>query len=118
MTTALYDAGPNGFWVFLLCTIIMGGATAFVTGRSIAETWRPFWQIPLYATLLMLVVRFLHFSLFDERLLAVGNCLVDYVILLTTATVGHRTMRAEQLARQYYWLFAQSGPLGWRRKTT
>lgn len=115
---AFYEAGPNGVWVFLLLTLTLGGLAASAAGRAIAQTWRPFWQVPLYAGLLMLAVRFLHFSLFDEPLLTPGACAVDYVVLLVAAVVGHRMMRGEQLAGQYYWLFERSGPLGWRRKST
>ena len=41
----LYDAGPNGDWVFLLVTVIMGGMAAYATGGAIASTWRPRWQL-------------------------------------------------------------------------
>ena len=103
MTTAFYDAGPNGFWVFLLCTIIMGGATAFVTGRSIAETWRPFWQVYLYALLIAAAVRFLQFALFEAKLLSPASYLIDVAILLAAAALGYVLTRRRIMAVQYGW---------------
>ena len=98
---AFYDAGANGLWIFLLLTVILGGAGAFVSGKSIAETWRPFWQIPFYMLLLALIVRFMHFALFNEVLLSVRNLIVDYVILLACAVAGFRLKRSRQKASQY-----------------
>ena len=101
MPTSFYDAGANGLWVFLLLTVILGGGGAFVSGKSIAETWRPFWQLPLYMAILALMVRFMHFALFDEVLLSMRNLLVDFAILLTCAIVGFKLKRGRQMTSQY-----------------
>ena len=101
MPSWLYTSGPNGLWVFLLLTVFLGGGTAFVSGKSIAETWRPFWQVPLYMVVLALVVRFLHFALFEEVLASGRNLLVDFAVLLTISTAGFRIARARQMATQY-----------------
>lgn len=115
----LYETGPNGVWVFLLLTVILGGAAAWATGQAIAATWRPFWQVGMYAVLLTFGVRFLHFALFGEPLLAAGNFLVDAAILLVAGSLGYRLARAQAMARQYDWLYEPAGRLGWRlRKTT
>lgn len=118
MMPQFYEAGPNGLWVFLLVTVILGGMAAWAAGRAIAQTWRPFWQVPVYTGLLMLAVRFLHFSLFGEPLLRLGSCAADYVVLLLAAVIGHRTTRIEQLARQYYWLFERRGPMKIQRRNS
>ncbi len=114
----LYQSSENGGWVFILLTVILGGSASWVTGKAIAQTWRPYWQLPTYALLLTAAVRFLHFALFEEPLLAPQNWLVDYAILLAACLLGHRRMRALQISTQYSWLFAPAGPLGWRRKST
>ena len=98
---AFYDAGANGLWIFLLLTVILGGAGAFISGKSIAETWRPFWQIPLYMLLLALIVRFMHFALFEEVLLSMRNLIVDYAILLICSVIGFKLKRSRQMAGQY-----------------
>jgi len=111
----LYDLGNNGPWVFVLVTCLLGGAAAFVSGRAIAQTWRPFWHIPLYMLGLAACVRFFHFALFDEVLLSLKNFAVDFAVVLVAASAGYRLVRAGQMARQYGWLFRRAGPFGWRR---
>jgi hypothetical protein len=101
MPTWLYTSGPNGLWVFLLLTVILGGSAAFISGKSIAETWRPFWQLPFYMLLLALMVRFLHFSLFEEVFISAQNFLVDFAVLLSLAIAGYRSARAGQMTTQY-----------------
>ncbi len=102
----LYDAGPNGHWVFLLCTVLLGAGGAFITGRAIAETWRPFWQVVVYALMLTLVVRFMHFALFEEVLVSAKNYLVDASILLVACIAGYATARQRQMRERYGWLFS------------
>jgi len=101
MPTWLYTSGPNGLWIFLLLTLILGGSAAFISGKSIAETWRPLWQLPFYMVLLTLIVRFLHFALFEEVLVSARNFVVDYGVLLVLAALGYRAARARQMAIQY-----------------
>jgi hypothetical protein len=112
----LYEAGENREWVFLLLTVVLGGSAAWVTGKAIAQTWRPFWHLPVYVLLLTAGVRFLHFSLFEEPLFPMQNWIVDYAALLISALLGHRRMRTLQISTQYSWLFRASGPFGWRRR--
>ncbi len=99
----VYDAGPNGLWVFLLCTVILGGGAAYIMGKAIAETWRPLWQVVAYAVLLGLVVRFMHFALFEEVMLSALNFGVDLVVLLISAITGYFSARRRQMAIQYGW---------------
>jgi hypothetical protein len=112
----LYDLGGNGPWVFLLVTCLLGGAGAFVSGRAMAQTWRPFWQVPLYMLGIAAGVRFIHHALFDEVLLSAWNFTVDFIVAVVAASAGYRLVRADQIARQYGWLFERAGPFGWRRK--
>ena len=98
-----YDGGPNGFWVFLLCTVLLGGAAAYVTGKAIAETWRPFWQVIAYGLTIGLAVRFIHFALFEERLLSLRNYAIDCAILLALAAGGYVLARRRQMETQYGW---------------
>jgi Ni,Fe-hydrogenase I cytochrome b subunit len=100
----IYDAGPNGHWVFLLCTVILGASGAFVTGRAIADTWRPLWQAIAYALLLTFFVRFIHFALFEEVLVSLKNYVLDAAILTAAAVAGYVLARRRQMASQYGWL--------------
>lgn len=109
----LYDTG-NG-WVFLLVTVIIGGSASFMTGRAVAQTWRPYWYIPFYALPIAATVRFFHYALFEEPLLSLQNLIVDFVVVLFAASVGYRLHRARQMTQQYHWLFSRTGPFSWRR---
>lgn len=117
MLGGLYETGPNGHWVFLLVTVVMGGAAALVTGRAVAATWRPLWQLPWYVLLLTLGVRFLHYALFAEPLRSLSAFVIDYLVLLVAAYVGHRMARAQAMTTQYGWLYESAGWMGWRRRT-
>jgi hypothetical protein len=114
MPAWLYDTG-NG-WVFVLVTVIIGGAASFMTGRAIAQTWRPYWHVPLYMLAIAAAVRFFHYALFGEPFVSLKNYAIDFAVVLAAASLGYRLFRAHQMARQYAWLFRRSGVLGWRRR--
>lgn len=113
----LYECGPNGLWVFLLLTVVLGGAAAWATGRAIASTWRPAWQVAVYGLLLAFAVRFLHFALFEEPLLAPGNYAISGAVLLAAAGLGYRFARAGAMISRYDWLYEPAGALGWKRRS-
>lgn len=110
MPSSLYETGPNGLWVFILVTVILGGSAAFISGRAIAQTWRPFWHIPLYMLLLAACVRFFHYALFWEVLGSAQNYVVDLAVLLALAMLGHRLTRSRQMQTQYGWTSGQQQP--------
>ena len=100
---------------FLLVSVFLGGGAAWLTGRSIAKTWRGYRQAVLYALLLGCVVRFFHFALFFGTLLSWHYFITDTAFLLAVTTLGFRAERAKQMATRYGWLYHQSGPFGWRQ---
>ena len=112
----LYPTGPNGLAVFVLVTLVLGGAASWATGRAIAMTWKPLWQLAVYIGLMTFAVRFIHYALFHAAFLMPGNVIVDYLVLLAMAFAGYRVMRAWQMQTQYPWLFERTGALSWRRK--
>src|SRR6266508_3515209 len=68
--------------IFLLVSVFMGGSAAWLAGRAIAATWRPWWHLALYMLPLSLAVRFLHFALFEGKFLSLHYYLVDYAVCL------------------------------------
>jgi hypothetical protein len=117
MPQVIYDSSSeHALWIFLLVTVAMGGGAAYVSGKAIAQTWRPLWHVPLYMLALAGVVRFCHFALFAEPLVSAKSYLVDFMVALASASLGFRLLRARQMATQYSWLFRRIGPLGWRRR--
>ena len=115
MQGILYE--EPSIWLFLLVTLILGGGAAWMTGRALALTWRPYWQCLVYVLLLGGAVRFLHYALFGGTLLSAHYYLVDTAVLLGVATLGFRHTRARQMTTQYRWLYERSGPLSWRERT-
>jgi hypothetical protein len=104
----------ENLWTFLLLACVLGGAAAFATGRAIALTWRPFWQALAYMLPLTATVRFLHYALFGEDILAVGPALLALAILLGIAAIAFRLMQARQMVRQYPFAYIAAGLFAWR----
>jgi hypothetical protein len=100
----------------IFITILIGGGAAWLAGRAIAQTWRPFWHLVAYMALLGAAVRFVHFALFGATLLSPPSYAVDTIYLLIVGALAWRTMRAAQMATQYYWLFERAGPFSWRAR--
>ena len=83
----------DGLGVFLLVTVILGGGAAALSGRAIAQTWRPWWQIIAYMLILGGAVRFFHFSLFGGTLLSLHYYLVDSAVCMLAGFAGFRAAR-------------------------
>ena len=106
----------DSFLIFLLVTVVLGGGAAFLTGRAIAATWRPWWQVAAYMLVLGGAVRFFHMALFDGTLLSPHYYAVDTIVCLLFGFWGYRATRAGQMAEQYSWIYRRAGPLSWTRK--
>lgn len=114
MQGILYE--ESSIFYFALVTIVMGGATAWMTGRACAKTWRPVPVLVWYLLILGIGVRFIHFAIFHGTLLSPHYYLVDTAILIVIGLVGFRYTRARQMVTQYYWLYDRAGPIGWKAK--
>jgi hypothetical protein len=106
----------NSLGVFLLVSVLLGGGGAWLAGRAIAATWRPWWHVALYMLPLSLAVRFLHFALFDAKFLSLHYYLVDYAVCLGLGYLGYRLMRVDQMVSRYSWINERTGLLSWRRR--
>ncbi len=103
-------------WLFLLVTGAMGGWTAWMAAKSIAQTWRPLWQAILALLVLAGAVRFCHYALFGGTLLSLHYYVVDAIVVTAIGLLGYRYTRTSQMTTQYSWLYERTGPFGWRRK--
>jgi hypothetical protein len=101
----------------ILITGVIGGGAAFLAGRAIAQTWRPFWSVLVYMAMLGAAVRFVHFALFEATLLSPASYTVDTLYLIVMGALAWRMTRAAQMATQYYWLYERTSPLTWRVRT-
>lgn len=102
--------------VFLVVTGLAIGFAAFMTGQAIANTWRPVWQLCIYALLLGLVARFLIFALFDGQLLSLSGYVASTALLLAIGAFAFRLTRARKMVHQYPWLYERAGLFGWRQR--
>jgi uncharacterized membrane protein len=114
MAVDFYAGGEHGLFTFVLLTLLMGGLAAYASGKAIAQTWRPFRQVPLYMLIVAVAVRFCHFALFDEELISLPSYIIDFVVTFAAASLGYRLVRARQMTGQYGWMFRRRGLLGWR----
>ena len=94
-----YEGGENGLWTFVLITVLMGGLAAYASGKAIAQTWRPFWHVPLYMLVVAAAVRFLHFALFEEPLASLPSYAADFAIAFAAASLGQ--VHAAQLPSRF-----------------
>jgi hypothetical protein len=117
----------KSFAAFFLITVVLGGGAAFMAGRAIARSWKPFTRLVFYMMLLALAVRFLHWGLFMDAtyqswrdmqgtLLSPHYFLVDTLVLIAMAALGYRLERARQMTTQYSWIYERTSPLTWRKR--
>ena len=99
MEDFLFESGHLG--AFVLVTVILGGGAAWLTGRAIALTWRPWWQVLAYSLFLTAAERFFDFALFDGPLLSPHYYVVDGAITAFLGLLGLHMTRARKMARQY-----------------
>jgi hypothetical protein len=104
----------TGFGVYLLVSVFLGGGAAWLTGRAVAQTWRPLLQLVLYLVFLCCAVRFIHFSLFGGTLTSPYYFVTDFITLAVLGGLGFRLTRTGQMVSQYAWLYRRTTPLSWR----
>ena len=110
----LYEEGSFG--VFALVTVVLGGGAGWLSGRAVALTWRPPWQLFAYSLMLGFAVRFFHFSLFGGTIVSLHYYLVDSAVCMAFGFLGFRAARASQMVTQYGWINRPAGLMRWRRK--
>ena len=101
---------------FLFITSIIGGWTAWRTGRSCAESWQSYATVVISTLILGAGIRFVHFAIFEGTLLSLQYYAVDTIILLVFSTAGYRYKRTLQMTNNYYWLYEKVSPFSWKKK--
>src|SRR5258708_35552939 len=102
ISALLYEEDSSG--VFLLVSVLLGGGAAWLAGRAIAGTWRPWWHVTFYMVILGLAVRFLPFAPFDAALLSGQYYFVDTGVCLGPGLGGFQAARGAPNATQYRWI--------------
>lgn len=104
--------------VFIGLSVILFGAVAWMTGRALAQAWKPAWVIVPNSLLLGLGARFLTYALFEGQLLSFTGYLASTVVILLVMLVAYRIYLVGQMLRQYPWLYERYKLLAWRHKTS
>lgn len=114
MLGILYE---EGLWPFILVTLLIGGWTAWMTGKGVAESWGQVWpHLIIYTLILGIGVRFVHHALFYGTMFNLHYYIVDTIYLMILSFLGFRYTRTNQMATKYYWLYEKSGPFAWKAK--
>lgn len=108
----------NGLWSFVFLTVLLGGAAAFMSGRSIAQSWKSTRILAFYCFLLACAVRFLHYALFEGELLSTKGFAIDLVVMMVAGFLGYRLTRVTQMVTQYRWLYKRSALFWWQSRTS
>jgi hypothetical protein len=101
---------------FFFVNVVLGGGAAWLAGRAIAATWRPWWDVVKYMLLLGIAVRFIHYSLYQSVFLSLHYYLVDAAVCLIFGLLSFRLKRVQQMVTCYNWINQRSGPLNWRSR--
>jgi hypothetical protein len=103
--------------VFFGLTVILMGGCGFMMGQSLAQSWKPEWQVYVYSLFLGLADRFLVYALFKGQLWSLSGLIVHTLAILLISLLAFRVSRARRMVQQYPWLYVRTGPLSWREKT-
>jgi len=108
----------KSIWVFLLVTVVIGGWTAWRTGKGIATSWGEIVpHVLIYTLLLGVGIRFIHHALYAGTMFSPQYYVVDTIVLLIFSTLGFRYTRARQMATNYHWIYEKAGPFSWKKKS-
>ena len=105
-----------GILVSIFLTVVAMGGAALLTGRALALTWRPTWQVILSCLGLGVVDRFFAFALFGGSLTSVSGYALDTLVILAIGMFSYRIFYVSAIVRQYPWLFVRTSPLGYRSR--
>jgi len=111
----VYD---NSLTAFIVVTVLLAGAAAWMTGRALARAWSSFWYVLWYMWLLALPVRFFHWSLADGTLLSLQLYITDATILTGISLLSYRIALTTQMVTQYPWLYQRRTLLSWKQIET
>ncbi len=108
------DTGVRVVLRFLV--LLLGFWTAWRTGKAVAEGWQGYATVLIYTLLLGVVMRFLHYALFQGPFVSPLLYGIDVLILLVFSTAGYRTRRTTQMVDNYYWLYERTSAFSWKKK--
>ena len=103
--------------VFIGLTVILIGGAAIMTGRALADGWKPALQVVFACFGLTLADRFLVYALFEGELLSLSGFVIDFVVITAMALVAHRLTVVHKMVVQYPWRYERESLWTWREKS-
>lgn len=91
--------------VFIGLTVIITGGAAIMTGRALADGWKPVWQVVCACFGLGLADRFLVYALFEGQLLNLTGFVTHFLVITVMALVAHRVTHVRKMVTQYPWRY-------------
>ena len=89
------------------------GGAAILTGRAVADSWKPAWQVVLACLGLALADRFLIYALFEGELWSpLGLSDRHFLVLIGDRPRLLAVTRVRKMVRQYPWLYERTGLFG------
>ena len=103
--------------VFVGLTVILIGGAAIMTGRALADGWKPAWQVVAACFGLALADRFLVYALFGGELLSLSGFIIDFVVITALALIAHRLTLVHKMIAQYPWRYERQSLWTYREKS-
>jgi hypothetical protein len=112
----MFDWLGDTLGTVLLFNFILIGPASFAAGQGLAQTWRPWRQLIAYTALLSAALRFFDYALANGELWSAGGFVLGWLVQSGVASFAYRLTRVRQMVRQYPWLYARKGLLGWEER--
>jgi hypothetical protein len=103
--------------VFIGLTVIIIGGAAMMTGRALADGWKPPLQVVFACFGLALADRFLIYALFGGALLSLSGLLIDFAVLTAMALTAYRLTVVHKMVAQYPWRYERESLWTYRKKS-
>jgi hypothetical protein len=110
------SAGSFDPLLFAILTVVIMGGAGWLTGKAVANDWRPLRQAIAGCIALGFADRFLVYALFKGALLSLPGFLLDTAVIVAIGAVAWRVTQARKMVTQYPWLYRHAGPFAWRRR--
>lgn len=102
--------------VFIGLTLIITGGAATMTGRALADGWKPAWQVVAACFGLALADRFLVYALFQGPLLHLAGFVTHFLAITALALLAYRITAVRKMVNQYPWRYERASLFAYREK--
>ena len=116
MQGLLFETDSGVRYILRALVVLLGFWTAWRTGKSVADGWGEYPRVVIYTLALGLVMRFLHFALFNGPFINGFYYVLDVVLLLVFSSIGFRMRRTSQMVNNYYWLYDRTSSFSYKKK--